>query len=99
MAKIEEIDQNFKETQVETHDDVIFCSCLQEPFQIYGLLLPESAGSSFLRIPARVAEGINQDVAALNHNTAGGGCVSERIRRILPFEPSWILSIARRISR
>ena len=72
MAKIEEIDQNFKETQVETHDDVIFYSCLQEPFQIYGLLLPESAGSSFLRIPARVAEGINQDVAALNHNTAGG---------------------------
>lgn len=65
MAKIEEIDQNFKETQVETHDDVIFYSCLQEPFQIYGLLLPESAGSSFLRIPARVAEGINQDVAEI----------------------------------
>ncbi|MFR1475192.1 MAG: hypothetical protein ACLSB9_05335 [Hydrogeniiclostridium mannosilyticum] len=58
MAKIEEIDQNF-EAQVETHDDVIFIPAYKSPFRFMGCFC-RKARAPLLRIPARVAEGINQ---------------------------------------
>ena len=72
MNQIEKIDPNFKLSTLGNHEDVVFYNCLQEPFQVYGLMRPEGERDYFVRIPEEVAQNSNDGVVYLNTNTAGG---------------------------
>lgn len=68
MSSIEKIDKNF-EVKTVIEDALVFRDCLESPFRIYGLLSDENG---FARMPAETAEKVNESVAALFRNTAGG---------------------------
>ena len=71
MSNIEKTDKNFA---VDTHidePDIVFYDPKTEPFRIYGLydVINES---SYKRMPTDIAEKVNQGVATLHKQTAGG---------------------------
>lgn len=72
MKPIEKIDPNFQPSKLAGHEDVIFYDCLEEPFQVYGLQMPENKEDGFLRLPAKTAASVNEGVAYLAGHTAGG---------------------------
>lgn len=71
MSQIEKLDPNFKVTENAGEPDIVFYDCLQPPFSIHGLLIPQQ-GEGFLRMPAAIAAQVSEGVSALNCHTAGG---------------------------
>ena len=71
-TKIEQIDQNFKRSENGNCTDTIFWDCTEEPFRIYGLLVPTKIGDPYLRLPVQIADTVSEGVSALNAHTAGG---------------------------
>lgn len=66
--EIKDIDKNFNiETKIE-EKDLKFISVLEKPFDLYGYCNGEK---SFRRLPAAVAENVNEGVEVLASNTAG----------------------------
>jgi len=74
MLGIESIDSNFRVRPIAGRDDVVFYDVTEEPFKICGLIKPEDAAGEnvFLRLPAEVADNVNDGVKWLKYNTAGG---------------------------
>ena len=70
--KIQEIDKNFDFATSLTRKDIAIYNVLEEPFKIYGLILPKDDNDSFHRLPYEVAESVNPGVKELNLNTSGG---------------------------
>lgn len=72
MARLDEIDVNFKSDTI-TAEDVQFWDCLSAPFKIYGLYEPYKS-ERFMRLPAYFAEcpEVNEGVRNLMFHTAGG---------------------------
>ena len=69
--RIEEIDKNL---QVETdmnEPDIVWLDIREMPFSIHGIFYDEKRGA-YTRMPQEVAEQVNEGVAVLNYNTAGG---------------------------
>ena len=72
MKSLEQIDINFKKTEIKA-DDIVFYDCLSEPFAVEGLYNPKETGR-FIRLPEYfensddVCEGVRQ----LMLHTAGG---------------------------
>ena len=58
MSQIEKIDPNFKLSTLAGHEDVVFYNCLQDPFKVYGLIIPEGERDYFIRIPEEVARNV-----------------------------------------
>ncbi len=54
------------------NDEMRYYDPLQEPFRIYGLIVPNETEERFCRIPTAVAETVSDGVAYLNRNTSGG---------------------------
>ena len=72
MNNIGQIDQNLKVEKTLGKEDIVFYNCLEEPFSVHGLLLPQQDGEPFRRIPQEVAEQAGQDDALLlGHPTKG----------------------------
>ena len=72
MQDISKIDKNFEVKAVETGDETVFFSCLEQPFKVYGLMLPKDETDVFRRMPLSVAEATSEGVVPLSHHTAGG---------------------------
>lgn len=69
MKRIEELDTNFKlETNIGK-DDVRFYDVRKAPFSIHGVIYENGR---FRRMPQEIADTVNEGVAGLNSNTAGG---------------------------
>ena len=69
MARLEEIDSNFKiETDLGV-DNIRFYDVLEAPFHIYGVAMLDGR---FRRMPKAVAAQTNKGVLELHTNTAGG---------------------------
>lgn len=68
MAKITEIDKNFKKTDKLKLDDSCFYNVEDNLWCIFGLMCDDG----FRRMPQKKANNINEGVAALHSNTAGG---------------------------
>ena len=51
MSDISKIDKNFAVNPIDPGQDTVFFNCLQEPFKIYCLILPENEEDVFRRIP------------------------------------------------
>ena len=66
-----EIDKNFKVEKLGSAE-YAFRDCREEPFRIYGLLLPTEQSPHFMRMPQVVADQVNGRVRELACNTAGG---------------------------
>lgn len=71
MKRIDQIDQNFAVKEVDANG-FCFYNCLEAPFRVYGLLLPDEQYPWFLRMPQPVADAANEGVASLNQHTTGG---------------------------
>ena len=72
MSKsIEQVDSNFKVTQLGAHTDVMFHDVLAAPFRVYGLMRDEVEGC-FVRLPIATANATNEGVAELVYHLAGG---------------------------
>lgn len=72
MAKdIGSIDKNLKVESSFEKPDVYMYDVRQEPFHIYGLYHPQ-AENEFKRLPDELAQKVNDGVARLARNTAGG---------------------------
>lgn len=69
MQNIEKIDKNFKVNTKINKDDIVFCSVMQEPFSVHGLLYENG---QFLRMPKAAAEKVSEGVNGLNPKCAGG---------------------------
>ncbi len=69
MKSIYEVDPNFAVERDINKPDVVFYNCLNEPFQVCGLLYE---GEKFRRMPENVARSVNDGVLWLHTNTAGG---------------------------
>ncbi len=69
MKKIEEVDKNFAHAKPQFEGMKVF-DILEEPFKIYGLYNPHEG--EFRRMPASVAEKVNDGVNALHTHTSGG---------------------------
>lgn len=67
--KTEQIDRNFAVQSEIDRPDVQFFNCRQEPFSVHGLLYENGR---FRRMPEEVAGSVNDGVAFLHANTAGG---------------------------
>lgn len=72
MPKIDEIDPNFRIAGAIEKSDVRLYDCLEKPFRVYGLMPPSTDEKRFLRMPQATAASVNEGVADLNQNTAGG---------------------------
>lgn len=69
---ISKIDKNLKiETKINKAD-IVFYGVPDESFGLYGVIPPRDGADMFLRMPADVAESVNEGVASLNPCTAGG---------------------------
>lgn len=69
MARIEDIDKNFKiETNIEK-EGLKFYDSLQKPFEIYGVYMEDG---KFRRMPETVAQKVNPGVLRLHSDCAGG---------------------------
>jgi hypothetical protein len=71
MKTLKEIDKNFTPERLGDRE-YIFRDCRQAPFRIYGLMWPTEDTPYFHRLPQAVADRVNDGVAALCCNTAGG---------------------------
>ncbi len=69
--RIDEIDRNLHVESNITEPDIIWLDARQAPFVIFGLQYDEGQGC-FVRMPQAVADAVNDGVAHLNRNTAGG---------------------------
>lgn len=69
MKNISEIDKNFKVRTSIEKDDISFYDIKESPFKIYGVFYENG---KFRRIPESVAKTVNDGVAGLHANTAGG---------------------------
>ncbi|MBR5743124.1 MAG: SGNH/GDSL hydrolase family protein [Clostridia bacterium] len=69
MKKIEEIDPNFRVESDFRKNGLFYYSSDKEPFRIHGLI---REGGVYRRIPEAVASAVNEGVAYLHTNTAGG---------------------------
>lgn len=73
MKRIEEIDKNFAAADITDKDAHIkYFDVCKPPFEIYGVMPPNDTEKEFLRMPRAFAEGLNERIAELNTNTAGG---------------------------
>lgn len=68
--KIHEIDQNF-DTAFESPSDIQWHSPLEEPFSLHGVFYSEEE-KLYRRLPKEFAASINEKIAFLAQNTAGG---------------------------
>lgn len=68
MSSIDQIDKNF-EVKTVIEDVLNFFNSLDTPFRIHGLLSTEKG---FMRMPTETAMAVNEGVAGLFRNTAGG---------------------------
>ncbi len=69
--EISKIDSNFVQNAGENFDEFDYYDVTQFPFALYGVFYDEEYGG-FLRMPASVASSVNERIAYLNTNTAGG---------------------------
>jgi len=72
MSNIEKADKNFKVETKLKKENIKFYNCLEEPFEIFGLIKPSEKYPYFTRINQEIAETVNDGVKTLNKNTAGG---------------------------
>lgn len=72
MKKIEELDKNFALASAFTRSDIKLYDVCEQPFTVYGLILPEYDGDCFRRMPQKIADTVNSGVSGLNVCTAGG---------------------------
>lgn len=73
MKRIEEIDKNFAAADITDNDAHIkYFDVCKPPFEIFGVIPPDDTENEFLRMPRAAAECLNERVAELNTNTAGG---------------------------
>ncbi len=70
--KIEDIDKNFRFDEEFSKKDIKVCNVSEEPFTVYGLILPKDENDCFRRIPEKTARNISEGVEFLAKNTAGG---------------------------
>lgn len=71
MKALTETDKKFVPGTVEERT-YLFRDCLEDPFRIYGLILPNEEDPFFTRMPRKVAETVSKDVLQLCPCTAGG---------------------------
>lgn len=71
MKALSEIDKNFIPATLGSRE-YLFRDCRQEPFRIYGLILPNEEDPHFMRLPQRLANQVNTQVKTLASCTAGG---------------------------
>lgn len=69
---ITEIDKNFTIAQSINRDDIVYYDPTNEPFRIYGVMIPDEVEDHYRRIPEAVAENINKGTKNLRTYTAGG---------------------------
>ena len=69
MSNISQIDPNFKVGSKIEKDNVKFYNALEVPFKIHGVYMENG---QFRRMPQAIAEQVNNGVARLHANTAGG---------------------------
>lgn len=69
MKDFSEIDKNFKVDTTLFKEGIRFYSVLEKPFSVFGVFYDNG---KFRRLPQSVAETVNEGVAALHANTAGG---------------------------
>ena len=67
---ISKIDKNFQSAAINK-DDIKIYDVREEPFELYGFYMPESA-EEFRRIPNEVAKNMSEGAFGLNVCTAGG---------------------------
>ena len=71
MKALTEIDPNFIPATLDNHE-YLFRDCREDPFRIYGLILPNEEDPHFMRLPQKLADQVNKQVKALASCTAGG---------------------------
>ena len=71
MKALTETDKKFVPGTVEERT-YLFRDCREDPFRIYGLILPNEEDPFFTRMPRKVAETVSKDVLQLCPCTAGG---------------------------
>ena len=71
MKDLAQIDKNFSIAEIDG-SRFEFRDCRQEPFRIYGLILPNEEDPFFTRLPRKVAQTVNEGVLSLSTRTAGG---------------------------
>lgn len=69
MSEITKIDKNLYVANTFGRDDLVFYGIPSEPFSLYGV---EFDDGCFRRLPAYVADRVNEGVSVLSKNTAGG---------------------------
>jgi len=69
MSNISQIDPNFKVGSKIEKENIKFYNALEAPFKIYGVYMENG---QFRRMPQAIAEQVNNGVARLHANTAGG---------------------------
>lgn len=69
MSDITKIDKNFDIEIPKENDNFVFYDVDNEPFKVYGLMRENGA---YYRMPIDIANKVNDGVAYLNSNTAGG---------------------------
>ena len=71
MNDITKIDKNFAVEAAE-EDGLVFRSCQEPPFRVYGLLLPDENTPYFHRMPQQIADSVSKSVGSLAQKCAGG---------------------------
>ena len=71
MKALTEIDPNFIPATLDNYE-YLFRDCREDPFRIYGLILPNEEDPHFMRLPQKLADQVNKQVKALASCTAGG---------------------------
>lgn len=69
MSDISKIDKNFALPATVHRDGVVFYNVTEKPFSVHGLIRENNA---WARMPAAIADNVNEGVKELAHNTAGG---------------------------
>lgn len=69
--RIEDIDQNLRVESNITEPDIVWFDAKEAPFAIFGVSYDEEQ-RCFVRMPQEIANTVNDGVAVLNRNTAGG---------------------------
>ncbi len=70
--KIQEVDKNFAIALNLSRTDVRAYNVCEEPFKIHGLIPRIDGDDRFRRMPKEIADSVNEGVAWLHSNTAGG---------------------------